>query len=237
LSILKAKAAETGEFFATYGADFEVLESTPDLLGQKVSIRTLAGEYSDLNLPVHGYYQAENAALAIAAVEAFLGGGQQRIMDDVVRAAFADFSSPGRLQVVSREPLTILDAAHNPSGAESLVQALKTNFGSPYVVAVISILADKDARGLLEALDSSVVEVIITQSSSARAIAAEDLAEVARDVFGADRVKVQKNPQWALAEAALALPEGQKSAILVTGSITLVGEVLALKQIEAEQDV
>jgi dihydrofolate synthase/folylpolyglutamate synthase len=158
-------------------------------------------------------------------------------MDDVVRAAFADFSSPGRLQVVSRDPLTILDAAHNPSGAESLVQALKTNFGSPYVVAVVSILTDKDARGLLEALDSSVVEVIVTQSSSARAIPAEQLAELAREVLGADRVKVQTNPQWAIAEAALALPAGQKSAILVTGSITLVGEVLALKQIEAEQDV
>ena len=207
------------------------------MLGQKVSIRTLAGNYEDLNLPVHGFYQAENAALAIAAVEAFLGGGKQRIMDDVVRAAFADFSSPGRLQVVSREPLTILDAAHNPSGAESLVRALKENFGSPYVVAVISILSEKDARGLLEMIDGSVVEVIITQSASARAIPVDALAEIARDVFGADRVKVQPNPQWALAEAALALPDGQKSAILVTGSITLVGEVLALKQIEAEQDV
>ena len=237
LAVLKAKAAETGEFFGTYGSDFEVLQSTPDLLGQQVSIKSLAGEYSDLNLPVHGIYQAENAALAVAAVEAFLGGGQQRIMDDVVRAAFADFSSPGRLQVVSREPLTILDAAHNPSGAESLVKALKENFGSPYVVAVISILADKDARGLLEALDSSVVEVIITQSSSVRAIPADDLADLAREVLGADRVKIQANPQWAIAEASLALPAGQKSAILVTGSITLVGEVLALKQIEAEQDV
>ena len=237
LAVLKDKASATADAFKSYGADFEVLESTPDILGQKVSIRTLAGEYADLNLPVHGYYQAENAALAIAAVEAFLGGGEQRIMDDVVRAAFADFSSPGRLQVVSREPLVILDAAHNPGGAESLVQALKTNFGSPYVIAVISILADKDARGLLEALDSSVVEVIITQSSSARAIPADKLAELAREVFGDDRVKVQANPQWALAEATLALPEGQKSAILVTGSITLVGEVLALKQIEAEQDV
>ena len=237
LSVLKSKAAATGELFAAYGVEFEVTESTPDLLGQKVSIRTLAGNYEDLNLPVHGFYQAENAALAIAAVEAFLGGGKQRIMDDVVRAAFADFSSPGRLQVVSREPLTILDAAHNPSGAESLVRALKENFGSPYVVAVISILSEKDARGLLEMIDGSVVEVIITQSASARAIPVDALAEIARDVFGADRVKVQPNPQWALAEAALALPDGQKSAILVTGSITLVGEVLALKQIEAEQDV
>jgi dihydrofolate synthase/folylpolyglutamate synthase len=157
-------------------------------------------------------------------------------MDDVVRAAFADFSSPGRLQVVSREPLTILDAAHNPSGARSLVAALEANFDSPKVTAVVSILADKNAREFLEIIEPAVSNLIITQSGSARAIAATELAELAADVFGADRVAVQTNPQWALAEAALQLPVGVKSAILVTGSITLVGDVLALKQIEAEQD-
>jgi len=77
LEVLKEKADSTADAFKSYGTDFEVLESTPDILGQKVTIRTLAGEYAELNLPVHGYYQAENAALAIAAVEAFLGGGQQ----------------------------------------------------------------------------------------------------------------------------------------------------------------
>jgi dihydrofolate synthase/folylpolyglutamate synthase len=205
-------------------------------LGQTVSIRSAVGEYSDLNLPVHGGYQAENAALAVAAVEAFIGGAAQRIMDDVVRASFADFSSPGRLQVVSRDPLTILDAAHNPDGAKSLVKALKESFGSPYAVGVISILAEKDARALLEILDDSFVEFIITQSDSARAIPAQELAELAREVFGSDRVKIQANPQWALAEAAKLLPPSQASAIVVTGSITLVGQVLKLKQIEAEQD-
>lgn len=237
LAILRAKAAESGDFFGVYGENFEVLAAEPDSLGQQVSIRSLAGEYSDLNLPVFGAHQAENAALAIAAVEAFLGGGQQRILDDVVRAAFADFSSPGRLQVVSREPLTILDAAHNPSGAKSLAEALKVYFGSPRVTAVISILKDKDAQGFLAEIADSVAEVIVTQSNSPRALPAAELAELAVAIFGADRVKIQANPQWALAEAALTLPIGQKSAILVTGSITLVGDVLALKQTEAEQDV
>jgi len=236
LAILRAKAAESGDFFGVYGENFEVLAAEPDSLGQQVSIRSLAGEYSDLNLPVFGAHQAENAALAIAAVEAFLGGGQQRILDDVVRAAFADFSSPGRLQVVSREPLTILDAAHNPSGAKSLAEALKVYFGSPRVTAVISILKDKDAQGFLAEIADSVAEVIVTQSNSPRALPAAELAELAVAIFGADRVKIQANPQWALAEAALTLPIGQKSAILVTGSITLVGDVLALKQTEAEQD-
>ncbi len=236
MSVLVAKAAQTAEKLLTYGKDFEVISTTVNKLGQTVSIRSSVGEYLELNLPVHGEYQAANAALAVAAVEAFIGGASQRIMDDVVRASFADFSSPGRLQVVNREPLTILDAAHNPEGAKSLVKALKESFGSPYAVGVISILAEKDAKSLLEILDDSFVEFIITQSESARAIPADELSVLAAEVFGADRVRVQKNPQWALAEAAKLLPPAQASAIVVTGSITLVGQVLKLKQVEAEQD-
>ena len=128
-NVLRAVAGERAESISFFGDSFDVVSTEINALGQTVTIKSLAGEYSDLNLPVHGSYQAQNAALAVAAVEAFLGGGTQRIMDDVVRAAFADFSSPGRLQIVGREPLTILDAAHNPSGAESLANALKESFG------------------------------------------------------------------------------------------------------------
>lgn len=236
LQVLSERAANVAEKFLKYGQDFAVLSTEPNKLGQTVTVRAVAGEYQELNLPVHGEYQAENAALAVAAVEAFLGGGAQRIMDDVVRASFADFSSPGRLQIVSREPLTILDAAHNEDGAKSLVKALKESFGAPYAVGVISILAEKNARALLEILDDSFVEFIITQSESPRAIPAEQLAELAREIFGGDRVHVQGNPQWALAEAAKLLPPDLGSAIVVTGSVTLVGQVLKLKQVEAEQD-
>jgi dihydrofolate synthase/folylpolyglutamate synthase len=234
--VIAERAALIGEKFLNFGKDFGVTNLSLNKLGQTVSVRSVAGEYEDLNLPVHGEYQAENSALAVAAVEAFLGGGAQRIMDDVVRASFADFSSPGRLQIVSRDPLTILDAAHNEDGAKSLVKALKESFGSPNAVGVVSILAEKNARALLQILDGSFVEFIITQSESARAIPAEDLAELAREIFGADRVHVQANPQWALAEAAKLLPPTLSSAIVVTGSVTLVGQVLKLKQIEAEQD-
>ena len=236
MKVLMERAATVGEKFLAFGEDFGVSNITLNKLGQTVSVRAVAGEYEDLNLPVHGKYQAENSALAVAAVEAFLGGGAQRIMDDVVRASFADFSSPGRLQIVNRDPLTILDAAHNEDGARSLVKALKESFGSPYAVGVVSILAEKNARALLQILDDSFVELIITQSESARAIPAEDLAELAREVFGAHRVHVQANPQWALAEAAKLLSATLASAIVVTGSVTLVGQVLKLKQVEAEQD-
>ena len=236
LKVIAQRAAAVGEKFLSYGKDFGVSAVALNKLGQTVTVKSVAGEYQDLNLPVHGEYQAHNAALAVAAVEAFLGGGAQRIMDDVVRASFADFSSPGRLQIVSREPLTILDAAHNEDGAKSLVKAMKESFGSPYAVAIVSILFEKNARALLELLDDTFIEFIITQSESPRAIPAEELAELAREIFGADRVHVQANPQWALAEAAKLLPATLGNAIVVTGSVTLVGQVLKLKQIEAEQD-
>lgn len=236
LKVIGERAAAVGEKFFTYGKDFVVTATELNKLGQTVSVRSLAGEYQDLNLPVHGEYQSQNAALAVAAVEAFLGGGEQRIMDDVVRASFADFSSPGRLQIVSREPLTILDAAHNEDGAMSLVKAMKESFGAPYAVAVVSILAEKNARALLEILDDTFVEFVITQSESPRAIPAEELAELARDVFGGDRVHVQANPQRALADAGKLLPATLGNAIVVTGSVTLVGQVLKMKQMEAEQD-
>jgi dihydrofolate synthase/folylpolyglutamate synthase len=236
LKVIAQRAAAVGEKFLSYGKDFGVSAVALNKLGQTVTVKSVAGEYQDLNLPVHGEYQAQNAALAVAAVEAFLGGGTQRIMDDVVRASFADFSSPGRLQIVSREPLTILDAAHNEDGAKSLVKAMKESFGSPYAVAIVSILVEKNARALLELLDDTFIEFIITQSESPRAIPAEELAELAGEIFGADRVHVQANPQWALAEAAKLLPATLGNAIVVTGSVTLVGQVLKLKQIEAEQD-
>lgn len=239
LDVLKAKAAQVADNFAVYGESFEVLSTEATDLGQTMHVRTLAGEYSDIHLPVHGSYQAENAALAIAAVEAFLGYGNQRIIDDVIRASLADASSPGRLQILQRDPLVILDAAHNPGGAESLAQALKTSFNKPYAVGVVGVLGDKDATAFFEALDDSFVEVVITQSDSPRATPAEELAETARKVLGADRVHVESKPLKAIELATTLLPTGSESlrgAVVVTGSITLVGEVLKLKQKEIDQD-
>lgn len=236
LEQLKAKATGVAEKFYEYGQDFEVTKLENDLLGQTISIRAIAGEYHDLKLPVHGSYQAENAALALAAVEAFIGGGQQRMIDDVFRAAFTDFSSPGRLQVISREPLVILDAAHNAHGAASLASAIKNSFAAPYAVAVVSVLSEKDARALFAEIDDAFVEFVVTQSESPRAIPATELAELASEIFGSDRVHLQPKPHLALAEAIALLPENQPAAVVVTGSVTLVGQVLKQQQIDLEQD-
>lgn len=238
---IRVKAEATAERLAVYGADFEVTEVTKTDLGQQFSVRTLAGSYHDLHIPVHGSHQVENAALAIAAVEAFLGAGNQRIMDDVIRAALADASSPGRLQVISRDPLILLDAAHNPGGAEVLATALSETFGKPYAIGVLGVLGDKDATQFFEILDDSFVEVVITQSSSPRAVAAETLAENARNVFGADRVHVASHPlraiELAQEQLKLAGERASAGAIVVTGSITLIGDVLRMKQQEMDGDV
>ena len=223
LTVIEAKSSAIAERIAVYGRDFEVLDVVADMAGQRFSVKTLTSEYSDLFLPLHGEYQAENAALAISAVEAFFGASN-RLFDDVLRVALADSTSPGRLQVVSRKPLTILDAAHNPGGAEVLARAMQKSFGSPETVAIISILADKDASALLSALDDTAKTFVITQSSSPRAIAVDELAALAKSIFGEARVKTAVNALTAMTLARQLVAEN--GAILVTGSITLVGDVL-----------
>ena len=232
--VLAAKAEAIADGFFEYGKNFEVRNVRSEAVGQRFDVETLAGDYTDLFLPLHGEYQAENAALAIAAVEAFLGGGNQRLMDDVVRIAIADATSPGRLQVISRKPLTILDAAHNPGGAATLARALKRDFGSPKTIAVLSILSDKDARGFLEALGDSVHEFVVTQSSSPRALTSDELAAITRDIFGETRVTVIDDAQAALAHAKS--NAGVAGAVVVAGSITLVGDILAAIQRDADFD-
>jgi dihydrofolate synthase/folylpolyglutamate synthase len=228
--VLEAKAKAIAEGFFSYGQDFEVSNIRLEAAGQRFDVRTLTGEYRDLFLPLHGEYQAENAALAICAVEAFLGGGSQRLLDDVVRVALADASSPGRLQVISRKPLIILDAAHNPGGAATLTRALKRDFDSPKTTAVLSILEDKDARGLLEALTDALNHVIVTQSSSTRAIPVDKLFELAAEVFGTNMVSKEESVFRALESAKVRT--GVDGAIVVSGSITLVGDVLKLIQLD-----
>ena len=232
LAVLEAKAAEIAESIAVFGRDFEILDVEPDVAGQRFSVKTLTSEYRDLFLPLHGEYQAENAALAISAVEAFFGVSS-RLFDDVLRVAIADSTSPGRLQVVSRKPLTILDAAHNPGGAESLARAMKKTFGAPKTVAVISILGDKDARALLQALNSTAETFVVTQSTSPRAIEVHELEKIAIEIFGENRVRTASTPYRAVELAKELVSEN--GAIVVTGSITLVGDVLKNIQLGSDE--
>lgn len=228
LAELRRAAELTESTFALENEQFELLSTTVAVGGQLVSIRGLAGEYHDLALPVFGRHQAQNAALALSAVESFLGAGSVRLADEVIEAAFAESSSPGRLQPVGTEPTVIVDAAHNPHGARALVAALDEVFDFDQIVFVFAALGDKDIVGVLRELDESTTHIIVTSVDSERAVPAEQLALTVAEVLGPERMSVQPRLDDALDDARTWAGEGEKRAVVVTGSIVLVGEAMAI---------
>lgn len=230
--VLLRHATEVGATVAREGLEFGVTDRVAAVGGQAIGLQGLRGRYDDVFLPLYGAHQAQNAAVALAAVEAFVGGDEP-LGDDVVRGAFAEATSPGRLEVVRRSPTIILDAAHNPAGAEATAAALEDSFQLDPLVGVIGVMSDKDHEGLLAAFEPHLTHVVITQSSTPRARPAEELAVVARDVFGDDRVTVVPRLADALDVAAGLADSGtgdaiSSGAVLVTGSVVTVGEARLL---------
>jgi dihydrofolate synthase / folylpolyglutamate synthase len=209
---------------AALGRDFSVTSAEPAVGGQLLNISGLAGEYRELFLPLLGDHQASNAAVALAAVESFLGGGQTMLGGEVLEEGMSLASSPGRLQVIASHPTVLVDAAHNPHGAESLTRALMTSFSFDRVVCVLGVLQQKDVVGIVEALDPVVDHFVVTQSQSDRAISVADLADSVAEVAGPDRVDARATSDDAMARA-LDLA-GTTGGVVVTGSITLVAEVM-----------
>jgi len=229
--VLLRRVTEVGATAAREGVEFGVVARTLAVSGQLVDLSGLGGGYDEVLLTVMGAHQAHNAAVALAAVEAFLGGGAGRLDLDAVRAGFAAATSPGRLEVVRRGPTVLVDAAHNPHGARTLAAALTDDFAFDHLVGVIGVLSDKDAAGLLEALEPVLAQVVVTRTSSPRAMDPDELGAIAVSVFGADRVVVVASLVDALAEAvAMAEEVGPlaQSGVLVTGSVVTAGEARAL---------
>jgi len=228
---LRSRAAEVGATVRWQDADFGVRSRTLAVGGQVLELAGVGGVYDDILLPLHGAYQAGNAATALAAVEAFFGAGERGRLDiDVVREGFAQVTSPGRLEIVRRGPTVLLDGAHNPAGAAALAAALEEEFDFDRLVAVVAVLDDKDAAGLLGELEPVVSEVVVTANTSPRALPVDALAEVAAEVFGDDRVTPVARLDDAI-ERAVALAEGVGivgGGVLVTGSIVTVGEARRL---------
>ncbi len=225
--VLLRRCAEVGATVAREGLEFGVLARSVAVGGQLVTIQGLGGVYEDLFLSLHGPHQAHNAACALVAVEAFLGGGRDLLDIDAVRAGFARAESPGRLEVVRRSPTVLLDGAHNLAGAQALATALDEAFRFDHLVGVVGILAEKDAVGILAVLEPVLHAVVVTQSSSPRAIPVDDLAQIAVDIFGDDRVEVAARLDDAL-DAGVRLAEQEAelggAGVLVTGSLVTVGE-------------
>jgi dihydrofolate synthase/folylpolyglutamate synthase len=228
--LLRERCAEVGANLAREGVDFGVLRRVPAVGGQMLHLRGLRGEYDEVFLPLYGAHQAQNAALALAAVEAF-AGGQDPLDPELVREGFGQVTSPGRLEVVRRSPTIVLDAAHNPHGAAATAEALEDSFTFNPLVGVVGVMADKDYEGVLAAFEPAFAEIVCTQNSTDRAMPAEELAEVARGVFGTDRVHVAPRLADAIDLAAgLAESAGVygSGGVLVTGSVITVGEARAM---------
>jgi dihydrofolate synthase/folylpolyglutamate synthase len=227
LAELERAVELTESTLAVAGGAFDLVSDTVAVGGQVITVRGLAATYSELFLPLFGDHQARNAALAIAAVESFIGGGTLPLNQDVLAEGLATATSPGRLQVIGTEPTVVVDAAHNPHGAAALAAALTEYFTFDHVTAVVGILGDKDAAGIFRALEPVVDEVVITQSSSDRAVDADELAAIAVSILGTDRVTVETTLETALETARDTASQTEKGAVIVTGSITLIGEAMA----------
>ncbi len=169
LAVLREATELTESTLALEGEAFAVLEYRVAVGGQLISVRGLAGEYRDILLPLFGRHQAENAAVAVAAVEAFIGGGTVRLADDVVQAGLATTTSPGRLDRIGVEPALIVDAAHNPHGAAALVAALDEFFDFDEVAFVFGVLADKDVTAIVDVLAQRAGPFFVTAPDSDRA--------------------------------------------------------------------
>ena len=222
---LLKKAAALGADIAREGLEYSIDSRALAVGGQLISVTGLRGHYDEIFLPLHGKHQASNAAAALIAVEAFFG--EQDLDIDAVRAGFANVTSPGRCEVVHRDPTIILDAAHNPHGAIALAETISNEFAFDDLTAIVAVLGEKDALGILQALEPIAHQIIITTNSSPRAMAVDELEKIALKVFGTDRVVTEPTLVGAIDRAAKdsVRPLSDESfGILITGSVVTVGE-------------
>jgi dihydrofolate synthase / folylpolyglutamate synthase len=233
--ILIERATEVDAMVARQGLEFGVLQQDVAVGGQVLRLQGLGGVYDEIFLPLHGAHQASNASLALAAVEAFFGAGKEQPLDvEAVREAFASVTSPGRLERVRSAPTVLVDAAHNPHGAQALAAALRDEFGFRKLIAVVGVMDDKDAAGMLAALEPVVHEIVVTSNSSPRAMDADTLGDLAMEVFGEERVFVQPSLADAVEEAVMRTEEDDEEGsvsgggVIVTGSVVTAGEARAL---------
>jgi dihydrofolate synthase/folylpolyglutamate synthase len=251
--VLLRRAAQVGASVVREGLEFGVLDREVALGGQQVSFRGLRGTYEDVFLPLFGDYQAGNAACALAAVEAFAGaatagatdaalagdqageltvpGMSREALDpELVRQAFAKVSAPGRLEVLRRGPTVIADASHNPAGMAATVGSLLDEFNFTRLIGVLAVGQDKDAGALLDELEPVLAEIVVTRHSSDRSMPPDELAEIAEEVFGEDRVHVAQRLDDAI-DIAIALADEAAEGdlpggggVLITGSVVTAGD-------------
>lgn len=236
--VLLEAARAVGADYRFEGVEFGTVERVAGVGGQLITVQGLAARYPDLALPLFGAHQAQNAAVALAAVEAFLGGGDKPLEEELVKLAFGQVTSPGRLELVRREPAVLVDAAHNPHGLLASAAAFKESFDPKELHLLVGILGEKDAEAMFEVLrqeyvDAQPFETVLhlVASDSARALDPQTLEELALAAgFEPEQVQVHENLADGLAAAVTAAAQvpNLESAVLATGSVTVVGQVRTL---------
>jgi len=224
--VLTTKILEKSAIPYREGLEFSVAKRELAVGGQMVAINGIHGTYTDIFIPLYGAHQASNAALALAAVEAFAG---VKLDEELVRKAFLNVTSPGRCEILYRDPTVIVDAAHNPHGAHALAETIKNEFDFESVFGVLAILGEKDVRGVLLELEPVIDRLVVTQNSSDRALPVEQLYEEAIKVFGDERVFKEVDLRSAITntiEQCTLLNQTSDgiSAVLITGSVVTAGE-------------
>lgn len=239
MEVLLAQTVRADAAVAREDSEFAVLGRQVAVGGQLLELQGLGGVYSEVFLPLHGEHQAHNAAVALAAVEAFFGAGAQRQLDiDTVRAGFASVTSPGRLERLRSAPTVFIDAAHNPAGAVALAQALQEEFDFRFLVGVVSVMADKDVDGILTALEPVLDQIVVTHNGSPRALEVEALAIRAEERFGPERVIVAPALPDAIETATALVEEAGNEGeglggfggvgMVITGSVVTAGAARTL---------
>lgn len=222
---LLKQAALVGADVVREGIEYSVISRSIAVGGQLLTIQGAKDVYTDIFIPLHGKHQASNAAAALVAVEAFFG--DQELDIEAVRAGFANVTSPGRCEVVHRDPTIILDAAHNPHGASALADTIQSEFTFDDVIGIFAPMGDKDVRGILLELEQVMDSVIVTANSSTRAMQVSELELIAAEIFGSDRVfsadSLSEAVDKAIKDSIRPLSE-DTIGILITGSVVTAGE-------------
>ncbi|KTR85814.1 bifunctional folylpolyglutamate synthase/dihydrofolate synthase [Leucobacter chromiiresistens] len=217
---------------AVQGRDFSLVDDRVAVGGRQIDVVGIGGHaYDPIFLPLFGHHQAENATLAIAAVEAFFGADRP-LPEEVLDAGFGALTSPGRLQLIGTDPVIYVDAAHNPHGAAALVAAVAESFDFSELALVVGVLEEKDTSGLLAALAPIAHRVTVTPVDSPRSTTSEELKRIAEDEIPGTPIELADSLPEALAEARGWAMRAEGRAVLVVGSVLLAGEAIAFARSE-----
>lgn len=217
MATVDVRARELGCPTLVNERDYRMVDRSVAVGGQQLTVQTPRATYADLFLPLHGIHQGENAAAAIVAAEAFLSA---ELHGETLREALLGATSPGRLEIVSRHPLVVLDGAHNPDAAVALAEALPEAFVWKRLHLVVGALETKDVTGILSPLASRVTFAYAGANSNPKSLDPQRLAAACE----ATGMTVDAYPTTNAALDAAEANADEDDLILVTGSLYTVAD-------------